>query len=123
MSTLIERLRAGAADGYYPAQRQAGLELLIADAESAWLDNQHFIDTCINDDGDVANIDWLEVRKELDAFELVGDDPDARMILEWAEHIANRNDWSGIDTRRAKLIVEAVYRAFNLNSDSPTVEG
>ncbi|MEO3870416.1 hypothetical protein ABGB18_16505 [Nonomuraea sp. B12E4] len=116
MSTLIERLRAGEASEYYPAQRQAGLELLIADTESAWLDKQDFIDTCIDDDGDVAHIDWIAVKKELDTvpFKLGGNEI-AYIVLEWAAFIANEDNWNYLDNQRAKLIVEATNRAFSLN--------
>jgi hypothetical protein len=110
MSTIAERLLAGAAD--HEPHRQAAIRLLIEDDHSAWLDNEVFTNACVDDDGERAYIDWAAARTAFDngAFDRWASTE--RALLDFAIAIGeDRFGFSGMNLRQTALIHIAMIRA------------
>ncbi|MGW6500261.1 hypothetical protein [Nonomuraea angiospora] len=85
MSTLAERLRAGAAHQFQ--HEQAAIELLIDCHDGAtWLDVTDFTNSCVVDEGDgTATINWDRARGMFDSGDFKGYfDENGRAALDFA---------------------------------------
>ncbi|MGW0197082.1 hypothetical protein [Nonomuraea sp. NPDC003201] len=117
MSTLAERLRAGARDA--APYRIAAVELLIADPQSAWLDNDEFLEACVTDsiDQNMALIDWENARDFFDtgAFDApIGDGRAVanQALLDFAITLAEeRFNLIFMNDQQRRLIVTALAQA------------
>ncbi|MFI6603818.1 hypothetical protein ACIBHX_46945 [Nonomuraea sp. NPDC050536] len=112
MTTLAERLRAGAHD--HEPHRQAAIELLIGDTHSAWLDNETFTDMCVYDNDDAAYINWRAARDAFDngAFDMCSSSE--RAILDFAIALGeDRYRFNYMNDRQAELLAVAAIRAID----------
>jgi hypothetical protein len=112
MSTLAERLRAGARDA--APHKNAAVELLISDIHSAWLDNERFVELCVFDTADDAYINWNTVRTAFDEGLFDKSSTTERAILDFA--IALGEDhyrFAIMDDRQRALLAAATVRAID----------
>ncbi|MEU6718250.1 hypothetical protein ABZ897_42860 [Nonomuraea sp. NPDC046802] len=111
MSTLAERLLAGAAD--HEPHRQAAIRLLIEDAHSAWLDNKTFTDVCVDDAGERAYIDWAAARTAFDngVFDRWASTTERRLLDFTIAIGEDRFGLSRMNLRQTALINMAMIRA------------
>ncbi|MFI9848492.1 hypothetical protein ACIHFD_66620 [Nonomuraea sp. NPDC051941] len=119
MSTLAERLRAGAAQRY--PHEQAAVELLLDFHEPGgswtWVSDEDFTNSCVVDDGTSATIDWDRAREWYSSQDFSVTVKNLRAALDFAISLGEeRFNFRWMEKPESDVLATAAARAINWRS-------
>ncbi|MEU6778578.1 hypothetical protein ABZ912_05195 [Nonomuraea angiospora] len=120
MSTLAERLRAGAAHRF--PHEQAAVELILDFHEDggrwSWVSNEDFTNSCVvDDDGTSATIDWDRARAWYNSQDLSNTVDSLRAALDFAISLGEeRFRFRWMAKSESDMLATAAARAINWRS-------